>query len=268
MALLDQSSILITGASSGLGAEFARQLAPRAKSLILAARRGDRLADLAQAIARPGLTVHCVTIDLCARTDVPAFFAEVRRLAPDLNVLINNAGLGDHGLFEKSNWSRVESMIELNIHALTWITHEFVRDLIARPSAGILNVSSIASFLPLPQMTVYAATKAYVTSFTEGLRAELRGTGVRVTALCPGPVDTEFFDIAERPGDAGKAPPPSSMKVPAQQVVREGLSAFERDRPRKVPGRLVSALMSLTSATPMLFKRMALNRRGRNFQGH
>src|SRR4030095_6914058 len=191
MSVLDQSTVLITGASSGLGAEFARQLAPQSKCLILAARRLHRLQALAEAIARPGLTVHCLTVDLGREDDTQRFLTELAGLGPKIDVLINNAGLGDHGQFEESDWSRVR--------ALTQVTHAVLRDLIMSQRGAILNVSSIASLLPLPQMAVYAATKAYVTSLSEALRAELRGTGVSVTALCPGPVDTEFFVVAERP---------------------------------------------------------------------
>jgi short-subunit dehydrogenase len=107
-------------------------------------------------------------------------------LGPKIDFLVNNAGVGDHGLFEESDWSRVQAMIEVNIRALTQVTHAVLSDLILSGQGAILNVSSIASLLPLPQMAVYAATKAYVTSFSEALRAELRGSGISVTALCPG----------------------------------------------------------------------------------
>jgi short-subunit dehydrogenase len=268
MPLLDDATILITGASAGLGAEFARQVAPRARCVLLAARRADRLTALAQEIARPGLAVHCLAVDLASAEDTARFVAEVRALGVNVNVLINNAGLGDHGLFEDSDWPRVAAMIDVNVTALTRITHAFVQDLIASGDAGILNVSSIASLLPLPQMAVYAATKAYVTSFSEALRAELRGTGVRVLALCPGPVDTEFFIVAERANSDGSQAAPALMKVPAAQVVREGLAALEGDRARVIPGWLVFGVMMAAVATPMFVKRFFLNRRGRGFTGH
>src|SRR6202034_803008 len=115
-----------------------------------------------------------------------------------VSLLVNNAGVGDHGLFERSDWPRVKAMIDVNIESLTRLTHALLPDLVRAGRGAILNVSSIASLLPIPKMAVYAATKAYVTSFSEALRAELRGTGVSVTAVCPGPVDTEFFAVAER----------------------------------------------------------------------
>jgi uncharacterized protein len=268
MSVLDHSTVLITGASSGLGAEFARQLAPRAKCIILAARRLDRLQALASQIAGPNLTVYCLTVDLSREDDTQRFLTELAGLGRKIDVLINNAGLGDHGPFEKSNWSRVNAMVEVNVRALTQVTHAVLGDLILGGRGAILNVSSIASLLPLPQMAVYAATKAYVTSFSEALRAELRGTGVSVTALCPGPVDTEFFVIAERAGsDAGQAAP-ESFKIPAEQVVREGLAAVENDSARIIPGWFVFLTMTLAASVPLFVLRYFLNRRGRGYSGH
>jgi uncharacterized protein len=266
MPLLDNATVLITGASSGLGAEFARQVAPRAKVIVLAARRMERLQALAAEIARDGLTIHCLPVNLADSADVGRFIDEVRPLG--INVLINNAGVGDHGLFEDSRWERIEEMIDVNITGLTRLTHALVKDLIQRGGAGILNVSSIAGLLPVPQMAIYAASKAFVTSFSEALRAELRGTGVRVLALCPGPVDTEFFEIAERPGSDASQAAPAIMKVPASEVVRAGLAALEDDRPRVIPGWFVCAVMTAAAMTPMFITRFFLNKRGRDFTGH
>jgi short-subunit dehydrogenase len=268
MSVLDQSTVLITGASSGLGAEFARQLAPRVGCIVLAARRLDRLQALAAEIARPELAVHCLTVDLGREDDTQRFFTELGRLGRKIDLLINNAGLGDHGLFEESDWSRVQAMIEVNVRALTQVTHAVLGDQLMGERGAILNVSSIASFLPLPQMAVYAATKAYVTSFSEALRAELRGTGVSVTALCPGPVDTEFFVAAERSGSDGAQAAPEAFKVPAEQVVREGLAAVENDRARVIPGWFVSLAMTLAASVPLFVQRFFLNRRGRSYTGH
>jgi short-subunit dehydrogenase len=268
MSVLDQSTVLITGASSGLGAEFARQLAPRAKCIILAARRLDRLQALASEIARPDLTVHCLTVDLSREDDTQRFLTQLAGLGPKIDVLINNAGLGDHGLFEESDWSRVQGMIEVNVRALTQVTHAVLGDLVLSERGAILNVSSIASLLPLPQMAVYAATKSYVTSFSEALRAELRGAGVSVTALCPGPVDTEFFVVAERAGSDGSQAAPEAFKIPAEQVVREGLAAVENDRARIIPGWFVFLTMTLAASVPLFVLRFFLNRRGREYSGH
>lgn len=268
MGVIDQSTVLITGASSGLGAEFARQLAPRAKCLILAARRVDRLKALAEEVARPNLTVHCLAVDLSNEEDTERFLGELAALGPRITFLINNAGLGDHGLFEESDWPRVRAMIEVNVKALTRVTHAVLQDLVQGGSGAILNVSSIASLLPIPHLGVYAATKAYVTSFSEMLRAELRGTGVSVTAVCPGPVDTEFFAIAERPVSDGSQAAPPQMKVSAAIVVRDGLRAVEDDRARVIPGWIVFLVMTIAGMVPMFVLRFFLNRRGRGFKGH
>jgi short-subunit dehydrogenase len=176
-------------------------------------------------------------------------------------LLINNAGLGDHGFFENSDWSRVDAMLDVNIKALTRLTHALLPDLIRAGRGAILNVSSIASFLPLPKMAVYAATKAYVTSFTEALRAEVRHTGVSVTALCPGPVDTEFSRVAERGATAESLPAPKIFKVPAAQVVAEALDAVAADRARVVPGWLVCTIMAITALVPVFIVRLFLTQR-------
>lgn len=268
MSILDGCSALITGASSGLGAEFARQLAPRAKCLVLAARRRDRLEALAAELARESLEIRCFPFDLADERDRNRFLDELKASGVEVDLLINNAGVGDHGLFETSDWARVSAMLQVNIESLTQLTHAWLPSMIARRRGAILNVSSIASLLPLPQMAVYAASKAYVTSFSEALRAELRGTGVRVTALCPGPVDTEFGPIADRPGSGRAQAAPELFKVDPVRVVEEGLLAVEGDRARHIPGWLVFLTMLLTAAVPMFVLRFFLNQRGRDYSGH
>lgn len=257
---------LITGASSGLGAEFARQLAPHASTLMLVARRRDRLDQLARDIGRPGLTVRCFEVDVANPEQLEAFIRESSE--ENISLLINNAGCGDHGLFEESEWPKVKAMLDVNIAALTRLTHALVPRLVRAGTGAVLNVSSIASLLPLPQMGIYAATKAYVTSFSEALRAELRGTGISVTTVCPGPVNTEFFAIAERPGARGEVPTPEFFKVPAARVVCEALRAVLADRARIIPGWRLFAVMTLTALVPMFVVRFALNRRGRHYHGH
>lgn len=252
---------LVTGASSGLGVEFARQLAPHAHALVLVARRQDRLNILKAELARnnPNLSIYCYGLDLA---DMDALDRFIRWLSDEgirINFLINNAGLGDHGLFQCSEWPRVQAMLDVNIAALTRLTHGLLPVLRTFEQSAILNVSSSASFLPIPQLAVYAATKAYVTSFSEALRAELRGAGVSVTALCPGPVDTEFNDVANagRPGPGFN--PPEFFKVPAEQAVREALDAVRRDRARLIPGWAVFLATSLLFFIPFAFVRFGLN---------
>jgi short-subunit dehydrogenase len=252
---------LITGASSGLGVEFARQLAPRAHALVLTARRQDRLNFLKAELSRanPNLSIYCYALDL---SDIDAVERFTRWLSDEgirVNFLINNAGLGDHGLFQSSEWPKVKAMLDVNIMALTRLTHAMLPVLRTFEDAAILNVSSSASFLPVPQLAVYAATKAYVTSFSEALRAELRGTGVSVTALCPGPVDTEFGEVA----NAGHSGPgfsaPDFLKVPVERVVSEALRGVERDRARVVPGWPIFLLMGALFLVPFALVRFGLN---------
>jgi len=263
MDFLNQCTALITGASSGLGAEFARQLAPVAKTLILVARRTDRLEALAAELARHGLTIHCRSTDLADKAQLDELIAWLKALDEPVDFLVNNAGLGDHGRFESSDWERVRCMLDVNIGALTRLTHALLPILKAQPRAAILNVSSAAAFVPVPKLGVYAATKAYVSSFTESLRAELRGTRVRVTAVCPGPVPTEFGQAAQRPVDSDPQTTPAFAKTSAQRVVLEALRAVETDRPRVFPGWLTPIVILLIALTPMFILRVLLNRRGR-----
>ncbi len=263
MNFLDQCAALITGASSGLGAEFARQLAPRASTLVLVARRADRLDALKRELDRPGLTIHVRQADLSVSADVDALLAWLAATGVPVSFLVNNAGLGDHGRFEASDWERVRQMLDVNIGALTKLTHGLLPLLRRQPRAAILNVSSIASLMPIPKMAVYAATKAYVTSFSEALRAELRASGVRVTALCPGPVSTEFGQVAERRHAPDPIPAPEIMKVPAEKVVSDAIKAVEQDRPRVIPGWFVAFLMILTASVPMAILRLAMKKQAK-----
>jgi uncharacterized protein len=249
------SAALITGASSGIGREFARQLARHARALILVARRADRLEELRAELARPGLAIRCHAADLGDAAELEALLAQLAAGGETIDLLINNAGSGDHGLFEESDWERVKAMLDVNVRALTRLTHALLPGLVRARRGAIINVSSIASYLPLPQMAVYAATKAYVTSFSEAIRAEVRGAGVSVTALCPGPVSTEFRSVAERAGAPDKMPAPEIFKVPVEQVVREALAAAARRRARVVPGRLVRFVMTLTTLVPFAVMR-------------
>ena len=262
MNFLDQCTAVITGASSGLGAEFARQLAPVANTLILVARRTDRLEALKSELQRPGLTIHCRSTDLADPKQMEELADWLATSGEAIDLLINNAGLGDHGAFDSSDWERVRRMIEVNIGALTRLCHALLPVMKKQPRAAILNVSSVASFLPIPQLAVYAATKAYVTSFSEALRSELRGTNVGVTTLCPGPVATEFGKVAQRPGEPDPVSAPDFVKAPQQQVVHEALFAVERDRPRVIPGWCAVLTVLLAAVTPMIVLRLVMNKRG------
>jgi short-subunit dehydrogenase len=205
--------------------------------------------------------VECHAVDVADEKQLEAFLQQLKASNTPIDFLVNNAGVGDHGFFEESDWDRVKAMIDINIQALTHVTHALLPQLIRSGRGAILNVSSIASFLPIPKMSVYAASKAYVTSFSEGIRAELRGTGVSVTALCPGPVDTEFFNIAERPDATESAPAPEFFKVPVEKVAREALQAVLRDRARVVPGWHVWLIMGIAALVPIAIVRLFLTKR-------
>jgi uncharacterized protein len=248
---LDGCNALITGASAGIGREFAHQLARRAKSLTLIARREQRLNELRDQLKQhyPNVAVSVRKTDLADLAHLNELLEWLDHEKIDVDLLINNAGLGDSGDFATSDPIRNEQMTLVNIVALTTLTRHLLPRMIAERSGGILNVSSSAGFLPIPDFAVYAATKAYVTSFSEALRAELRGTGVSVCALCPGPVHTEFQDVAKRPGakpDTG----PEFVFVPVERVVRDALTALEADRPLLIPGFPTKLGMFLARITP------------------
>jgi short-subunit dehydrogenase len=254
---------LITGASSGLGSEFARQLAPYARTLILVARRSDRLQSLRHELTAcfPNLEVHGYTLDLTIEADRSSFVEWLTQQNLSVDLLINNAGLGDHGTFAESEYDRVRAMIETNITALTHLTHLLVPQLLKRQRTAILNVSSVAGFFPLPNLSVYSATKAYVTSFSESLAIELRPHGITVTALCPGPVPTEFFDVATRPGEANSAAHFKTMPALAaspQQVVYDALLAVARDRRRVIPNPLLALAVGAALLVPFFITRKIL----------
>ena len=251
---LDDCSALITGGSAGLGREFARQLAGRARSLILVARREQKLNELRDELKQqhPNLTIHIRKTDLADLAQLNELAGWLEAESIDVDLLINNAGLGDSGPFATSDPIRNEQMTLVNVVALTSLTRQLLPRMIAKRRGGILNVSSSAGFLPIPDLAVYAATKAYVTSFSEALRAELRGTGVSVCALCPGPVHTEFQEVASRPGrKVEPGPGPDFLHVSVEQVVHDALAAVEADRPLIIPGFLMKVGMFLVRMTPM-----------------
>lgn len=255
---------LVTGASSGLGAEFALQIAPRVDTLVLVARREERLQELADKIRawHPRVAVAAFTADLRdagQREGLVELLAE-RGLHPDL--LVNNAGLGDYGEFATAEWDKLQAMLQVNIEALTHLTRALLPDMILR-GGGIINVSSLASVLPIPDFAVYAATKAYVTSFSEALRIELREHHIPVVAVCPGPVRTEFGKVSRRSPDSPGMPTKKSFYVPKEQVVAEALAGLDRDKPRVYPGLRIAAAALVLSALPMCALRFMMGFRPR-----
>lgn len=253
---------LITGATAGLGSEFAKQLAPVAARLILVGRREERLGELSASLKKsfPSLRLDTLKADLSLSSERLNLSSRIIREQIPVNLLINNAGLGDLGTFDTAEWERIAPMLEVNVTALTHLTHLLLPMLRAQSPSGILNVSSVAGFYPLPEMAVYAATKAYVTSFSEALRMELAPEGIHVTALCPGPVPTEFFDVAGRNGETIRAMErthPSLASTP-ELVVRQALIGLERDKPGVIPNPLLALLVRGSRLLPFPVIREAI----------
>ena len=249
---LDDCNALITGASAGIGREFARQLAGRAHSMILVARREERLTELRDELQQqhPKLDVQIRTVDLANLAQLKELMESLNRDKVDVDLLVNNAGLGDAGLFATSDPIRNEQMLLVNVVALTSLTRHLLPQMISKRRGAILNVSSVAGFLPIPGDAAYAATKAYVTSFSEALRAELQAIGVSICALCPGPVQTEFQEVARRQGVQPKLGP-KFVVVPVEKVVRDALAALEADRPLLIPGFAMKFVVFMSRLMPM-----------------
>jgi short-subunit dehydrogenase len=255
---IDGSNALITGASAGIGREFARQLATRVRTLVLVARREQKLNELCDELRKRNtqLDVRVRVVDLCDKSQIDDLIAWLDQTKIDIDFLINNAGLGDYGSFATSDAERDDRIIQVNIVAPTLLIRRVLPQMIARKRGAILNVSSSAGFLPIPGMAVYAASKAYVNSFSEALRAELRDTGLTVTALCPGPVHTEFGDVAKRPGGEPERGP-ELVYVSVEKTARDALAAVEADRPLVIPGFAMKLGMFLVRMTPISILRLA-----------
>ena len=219
---------LITGASAGLGAEFARQCAKRGEALALVARRRDRLDRLAGEL---NAEVHVFAADLGLADAAVSLIDQVEAEGLAVETLINNAGFGLGGQFASLPLERQREMIDLNVRTLTELCRLVIPGMIERGRGGILNVASTAAFQAGPNMAVYYATKAYVLSFSEAIHHELKRKGIKVSALCPGPTATEFFDVAGV-GDSLLA----RLGADAAGVVRAGLKGLDRNKAITIPG--------------------------------
>jgi hypothetical protein len=248
-APIDGSVALVTGASSGIGEALARQLAKRARVLILVARRKDRLEALAGELAQqaPELVVDVQACDLCERADLDGMIGRIEAEHGQVDILVNNAGLGDIGMFDLASWDKTERMIELNVRALTYLTHRLVGPMVERRRGGILMVSSGFGLTFLPGFAAYVGTKHYVTGLTEALRLDVRAMGVVVSQVCPGPVATEFEDNA---GNFTGMRPQRFVEISAERCARSALSGFERGRALIIPGIAVRLAMWLAALSP------------------
>jgi short-subunit dehydrogenase len=233
----DNGTCLVTGASSGIGAELARHLARRGLGVTLVARREDRLRALADELASShgvrAEALACDLSDLDARAALPA---RVKSLGLSVDVLVNNAGLSTTGPVHRSDPAREVAMLRTDVEAVAHLTSLFLPGMVERGAGAVLNVASTAAFQPLPGQAGYAGAKAFVLAYSQAAAAELRGTGVTMTVLCPGPVETEFaasagFDEAEAQGSL-----PKIMWLPATDVAAAAIEGVVKGRTVVIPG--------------------------------
>lgn len=242
---------LITGASAGLGVEFARQLSKRGHRLVLAARRKDRLDVLAAELGN----ARSVAIDLSVPGAADRLMADIASHGEFVDMLVNNAGFGIIAPVARTDPERLRRMVALNVGALTELTRAVLPLMLERDSGSILNVASTAAFQSCPGFAAYGASKAYVLSFTDALHEEVRGTAIKISALCPGPTRTEFGEVAGVGNRLGKALDRLSMDAPT--VVRMGLESLERNRAVRVTGAINSIAASATRFLPRSLLRRA-----------
>jgi short-subunit dehydrogenase len=248
-----QKVALVTGASAGLGVEFARQLAAKGHRLVLVARRKERLEELAAELGN----ARAVDMDLSQAGATALLMANVAKHNETVDLLVNNAGFGLAGGFAELDGKRQREMIDLNCGALAELARAVLPGMIERKSGGILNVASTAAFQPGPGMAVYFATKAFVLSFSEALHDEVRRHGVRVACLCPGPTRTEFRSVS------GFDPKGRLAKLSADSasVVRAGLKGVERNRAVVVPGLTNKIISQVNRFAPRAVMRRAARMR-------
>ncbi|MBR0552827.1 SDR family NAD(P)-dependent oxidoreductase [Stakelama marina] len=236
-----RGTALVTGASAGLGTHFARALAGEGYDLIVTARRADRLETLAAELReRHGRTVTVLPADLASPGAPEALMAAVGERGLAVNMLVNNAGFGANGAFADQDREMLARMVDLNCRALMELCHAVLPGMVQMRAGAILNVASTAAFQPGPWMSVYYASKAFVLSFSEGLHEEVKAHGVRVSALCPGPVRTEFAEVA----DMGDSELFKRFAAEPEQVVRDGLNALAANDAVRISGmrnRLMAA---------------------------
>jgi short-subunit dehydrogenase len=229
------SAALITGASSGIGADLARSLARRGHGVVLTARRTERLDALAAELSdEHAVRAETLACDLSDAGERAAMLDQLAELGLTVEVLVNNAGFGSGGLFHELDQERELQMVRLNVEAVVDLCGRFVPEMVRAGRGAVLNVASTASFQPLPRQATYAATKAFVSAFTDGLYADLRGTGVTATCLCPGPVETEFSDAAGIQDAADGLP--SIFWTQSADVAEEALKGLEHGKRVVIPG--------------------------------
>jgi short-subunit dehydrogenase len=245
----DSSTAIVTGASSGIGTEIARELASRGLNLTLVARREDRLKSLAEELGRQhGVRAEIVAADIASEDGRKSLFDEIASRGRDVDVLVNNAGFGSAGRFQDLEGDKETLMVRTNCEAVVALCAKYVPAMVERGRGAILNLGSIAAYQPLPYQATYAATKAFVLSFTEALNADLGGTGVSATALCPGPVPTEFEENAGI--DANWEGIPKFVLTTPEFNAAAGVEGMEKGKRVVVPGVVNSASAAAGHYTP------------------
>jgi hypothetical protein len=241
--------VLLTGASAGIGAELSRVFAAHGYNLVLLARNDARLSELAAELSRQhGVQTRVVAKDLSARNAAADILAEIERANIPISILVNNAGFGLKGLFAQGPLATCVEMVQVNISALMELTHLFLPGMLARRRGRILNVSSTAAFEPGPLMAVYYASKAFVSSFSYALAEELAGTGVSVTALCPGPTRTEF---QARAGTGRSGRLAEKWLMDASEVAQIGFKGLMAGKRVVIPGFINKLGFFLAKAAPI-----------------
>jgi uncharacterized protein len=225
------TTALITGASSGIGVALAGELARRGHALTLVARRADRLRESAAAVSgEHGVRVEWIAADLTDASERDRIPAEVASRGQVVDLLVNDAGIGTSGRFHELPVEKEVQLVRLNVEAMVALCGAFLPGMVERGSGRVLNVASVSGFMPVPQQVTYSASKAFVLTFTEALTLDLHGTGVTATALCPGPVKTEFAGIIEGM--------PSAYFVDPARVAREAIDGLEQGHRTVIPGIL------------------------------
>lgn len=264
--LTTNARILVTGASSGIGEAIAKQVASEAREIILVARRADRLEDLAADLhgAHPSLIVTVEPCDLADETSIADLAERVLR-GGAVDVLVNNAGLGYEELFDRGEWESMRRMVQVNVLAVLRLTRLLIPAMVCQGSGGILFVGSGAGHAYMPKSAVYAGTKHFIDGFAESLRLDLTGTGVRITQVAPGPVDTEFDHAAGIDGSMTGSPP-EAMRISAQQCAKEAVDGLNNGRPLVFPGRLYRTLMTAMTLAPRPVRRALFDRSARGLR--
>lgn len=262
---LTYDRIIITGASSGFGKSFAEVLAPCTKELILIARSKETLQKMATelTIQHKTLQARAIACDLTDSTARSELISTLLHLEGGNTLLINNAGVGDYGEFSDGEWFRTHQMLRLNIEALTHLSHALIPSMKSH-GGDIINISSLAALLPIPDFAVYAASKAYVSSFSEALRLELKEHNIRVLAVCPGPVSTGFGKAARREGFTGNMMPArNAFDTSVATVINDAIKALKRRKATIYPGLKIRIVSRFLRIIPLCLLRWFMGKRPR-----